>query len=175
MYCTDTMCARYQTPGQAAAEHYWQAIEPLWNFEASWRVLPTQRIPTVLALNGVTTGRMMRWGLIPYSGEVGYPLINATVEKLTTWYGWRYPWEHGRRCIFMMSGFYEPHVFPGGRKEPFYVHLRDRPIFGVGRHLGAQEGRRWVRGAVVRSDHEPSERAPGRGPQRKASHAGGAA
>ena len=51
-YCTDTMCARYQTPGRAAAERYWQVIEPLWNFEASWRVLPTQQIPTVLALNG---------------------------------------------------------------------------------------------------------------------------
>jgi putative SOS response-associated peptidase YedK len=30
-----------------------------------------------------------------------------------------------------MAGFYEPHVFADGRKEPFYVHLADRPIFGV--------------------------------------------
>jgi putative SOS response-associated peptidase YedK len=30
-----------------------------------------------------------------------------------------------------MRGFYEPHVFPGGRKEPFYVRVRDRPIFGA--------------------------------------------
>jgi|SRR6185437_11051912 len=82
-YCTDPMCARYQTPGQAVAERYWQLIESLWNFEASWRVLPTQQIPTVLAGNGVTTGRMMRWGLIPYSGESAYPLINATVEKVS--------------------------------------------------------------------------------------------
>ena len=122
------MCARYQSPGQATTERYWQLTEPLWNFEASWRVLPTQQIPTVLALNGVSTGRMMRWGLIPYSGESAYPLINATVEKLTTWHGWRYPWQHGRRRILPMSGFYEPHVFPGGRKEPFYVRVRDRPI-----------------------------------------------
>ncbi|HZT03838.1 MAG TPA: SOS response-associated peptidase [Steroidobacteraceae bacterium] len=125
------MCARYQTPSQAAAERYWQVIEPLWHFEPSWRVLPTEQIPIVLALNGVITGRMMRWGLIPYSGQSSYPLINATVEKLTTWYGWRYPWEHGRRCIFAMNRFYEPHVFPGGRKEPFYVRVRDRPLFGV--------------------------------------------
>jgi len=72
---------------------------------------------------------MMRWGLIPYSGSISYSLTNAT--GLTTWYGWRYPWEHGRRRIFAMSGFYEPHVFPAGRKEAFYVHLRDRPLFGV--------------------------------------------
>lgn len=77
------MCARYQTPSQAAAERYWSVIEPLWQFEPSWRVLPTQQIPVVLALNGMVTGRMMRWGLIPYSGSTSYPLINATVEKLT--------------------------------------------------------------------------------------------
>lgn len=43
----------------------------------------------MLALNGVATGCMMRWGLVlvPYSGESAYPLINAIVEKLTTWYG----------------------------------------------------------------------------------------
>lgn len=142
------MCARYQTPSQAAAERYWQVIEPLWRFEPSWRVLPTQQIPIVLALNGVVTGRMMRWGLIPYSGSTSYPLINATVEKLTTWYGWRYPWEHGRRCIFAMSGFYEPHVFPGARKELFYVHLRDRPIFGV---AGIWERKRGEDGAEALS------------------------
>jgi putative SOS response-associated peptidase YedK len=127
------MCARYQTPSQAAAERYWQVIEPLWHFEPKWRALPTKQISIFLSLNGSVAGRMMRWGLIPYSGSTSYPLINATVEKLTTWYGWRNPWEHGRRCIFPMSGFYEPHVFPGGRKEPLYVHLRDRPVFGVAR------------------------------------------
>jgi putative SOS response-associated peptidase YedK len=28
-------------------------------------------------------------------------------------------------------GFYDPHKFENGRKEPFYVHLVDRPLFGV--------------------------------------------
>ena len=30
-----------------------------------------------------------------------------------------------------MSGFYEFHIFPGGRKERVYVHLQDRPMFCV--------------------------------------------
>lgn len=125
------MCARYLTPAQAATERYWRAIAPLWRFEQSWRVLPTQQVPVVLTLDGVTTGRMMRWGLLPFRGNVPYPLINATVEKLGTWYGWRHPWERGQRCILAMAGFYEPHVFEAGRKEPFCVQLTDRPLFGV--------------------------------------------
>ena len=125
------MCARYLTPSQAAAERYWKTIAPVWRFSESWRVLPTQQIPVVLAIDGATTGRRMRWGLIPYTGTTKYPLINCTVEKLSTWYAWRHPWEHGQRCIFPMSGFYEPHLFEGGRKEPFVVKVQDHPIFGV--------------------------------------------
>lgn len=85
----------------------------------------------VIAADGAVTGRMMRWGLIQYSGEVKFPLINATVEKLESWYAWRRPWERRQRCVLVMSGFYEPHVFEDGRKEPFHVQLVDRSIFGV--------------------------------------------
>lgn len=125
------MCARFLTPAQAAAERYWKTIAPLWQFSESWRVLPTQQIPIVLELDGARTGRMMRWGLIPSSGSSRFPLINARVENLQTGWPWNFPWKSARRCIFVMSAFYEPHVFPGGRKEPFYVHLKDRAIFGV--------------------------------------------
>lgn len=120
------MYARFLTPTKAAAERYWCMIAPLRQFSAGWRVPPTQQIPTLLAVDGVTTGRMMRWGLILYRREIRCPLINAPVEKRDTWYGWRDPWEHGQRCIFTTSGFYEPRVFPGGRKEPLVVSIRDR-------------------------------------------------
>jgi putative SOS response-associated peptidase YedK len=85
----------------------------------------------VVSVKGVVTGRMMRWGLLPFRGEADFPLINATVEKLETWYAWKEPWERRQRCILAMAGFYEPHLFEDGRKEPFYVHLADRPLFGV--------------------------------------------
>jgi hypothetical protein len=54
------MCARFQTPAQAAAERYWQLIEPYWKFEPSWRVLPTDQVPVVLTIDGQRIGRMMR-------------------------------------------------------------------------------------------------------------------
>jgi putative SOS response-associated peptidase YedK len=128
------MCARFQTPAQSAAERYWRLIEPQWHFEPSWRVLPTDPIPVVLTLNGQLTGRMMRWDLIPYRnhGEpTGKVLINAKLENLESNYYWQAPWERRQRCILSMAGFYEPHKFPDGRKEPFYVHVADREIFGV--------------------------------------------
>ncbi|HET9107433.1 MAG TPA: SOS response-associated peptidase [Steroidobacteraceae bacterium] len=142
------MCARYQTPSQAAAERYWNVLEPLWRFEPSWRVLPTDPVPVVVSLDGAVTGQMMRWGLLPHSGEAKFPLINATVEKLETWYAWKQPWERGQRCILVMAGFYEPHLFEGGRKEPFYVHLADRPVFGV---AGLWDRRRQAGGSDVLS------------------------
>lgn len=56
-------------------------------------MLPTDPVPVVLTVDEKRTGRMMRWGLIPFSGESKFPLINATVEKLETWYAWQAPWE----------------------------------------------------------------------------------
>jgi putative SOS response-associated peptidase YedK len=128
------MCARFQTPAQRAAEQYWNLIDPVWQFEPSWRVLPTDPIPVVLSLQGQPTGRMMRWDLVPFRnrGEpTGKVLINAKAEGLETNYYWKGPWDRGQRCIVPMGGFYEPHQFAGGRKEPFYVHLADRELFGV--------------------------------------------
>jgi putative SOS response-associated peptidase YedK len=90
----------------------------------------------------------MRWGLLPFQGEANFPLINATVEKLETWYAWKQPWERRQRCILVMAGFYEPHVFEDGRKEPFYVHLADRPVFGV---AGLWDRRRQTDGTEVLS------------------------
>jgi putative SOS response-associated peptidase YedK len=77
---------------------------------------------------------MMRWDLIPYRNHgtpTGKVLINAKAENLDSNYYWSGPWLRRQRCLFCMAGFYEPHKYPDGRKEPFYVHLKDREVFGV--------------------------------------------
>jgi putative SOS response-associated peptidase YedK len=125
------MCARFLTAAQAAAERYWRMVDSLWRYDQSWRVLPTQQVPVLVSVNGERIGQMMRWGLIPYFGPSKFPLINTTAEKLDVWSGWKGPWERRQRCIFSMAGFYEPHLYENGRKEPFFVHLVDRAIFGV--------------------------------------------
>jgi putative SOS response-associated peptidase YedK len=128
------MCARFQTPSQAAAERYWRLLHSRWSFTASWRVSPTEQVPVVLNTKAGREGWMMRWDLIPYRNRgvpTGKVLINAKAENLTSNYYWSLPWQRGQRCLFCMAGFYEPHRYPNGRKEPFYVHLTDREIFGV--------------------------------------------
>lgn len=128
------MCARYQIPTQAQAEAYWQLLNSRWSFAASWRVLPTEQVPVVLHSAGGRVGWMMRWDLIPFHSHgkpTGKVLINAKVENLASNYYWRGPWSRRQRCIFCMAGFYEPHRFPDGRKEPFYVRVADREVFGV--------------------------------------------
>jgi putative SOS response-associated peptidase YedK len=97
-------------------------------------VLPTDPVPVVVMAGAERTGRMMRWDLIPYRQHgqpTGKVLINAKVEHLESNYYWQQPWTRRQRCIFSMAGFYEPHVYEGGRKEPFYVRLNDRDVFGV--------------------------------------------
>ena len=126
------MCARYQTPSQAATERYWQVIEPLWHFEPSWRVLPTQQIPIVLSVDGMTTAPTMRWGLISSSGSSRFPLINARAAHVQTGGPWKFARKSWRCCIFVMAAFYEPHAFSAGRKEPF-----------VGRLCGSDRSSAW--------------------------------
>ena len=67
-------------------------------------MLPTDPVPVILTIDGQRTGRMMRWGLVPFAGESKFPLINATVEKLETWYAWKAPWSRQQRCILTMGG-----------------------------------------------------------------------
>jgi putative SOS response-associated peptidase YedK len=128
------MCARYQIPTQAEAEAYWRLLHSRWSFAPRWRVLPTEQVPVVLNTSAGIAGWMMRWDLVPYRnhGEpTGKSLINAQAENLAAVHYWRAPWSRGQRCIFTMAGFYEPHRYADGRKEPFYVRLTDREVFGV--------------------------------------------
>lgn len=54
------MCEAIPEPFPGRDRALLQVIEPLWHFEPSWRVLPTQQIPIVVALNWLVAGRMMR-------------------------------------------------------------------------------------------------------------------
>jgi putative SOS response-associated peptidase YedK len=57
--------------------------------------------------------------------------INATVERIASAPSYRDPWHRGQRCILVMGGFYEPHVNEDGTRDPFFVQLADREVFGV--------------------------------------------
>jgi len=128
------MCGKYILAQAAKAERAMGIRRGRWEYPQSYRVLPTEQVPVVIANSGEREALQMRWGLIPW-WTYGVPLkastINATVERLGSAPSYRDPWKRGQRCILVMGGFYEPHVNVDGSRDPFFVHLTDREVFGV--------------------------------------------
>ena len=128
------MCGKYILAQAAKAERAMGIRRGRWEYPLSYRVLPTEQVPVVVSEAGEPAARMMRWGLIPYWAQ-GVPLkastINATVERLESAPSYRDAWRRGQRCILVMAGFYEPHVNEDGSRDPYFVHLTDREVFGV--------------------------------------------
>lgn len=127
------MCGRYILRQIAQAERAFALDRLSWTFSASYNIAPTQSVPVVRINGEIREGVMMRWGLIPYfcRGEPPkYSTINATVERLESNAAWRGPWERGRRCMLVADAFYEWHVEPDGRKQPFVIEVADQAVFG---------------------------------------------
>jgi putative SOS response-associated peptidase YedK len=128
------MCGKYILAQAAKAERAMGIRRGRWEYPLSYRVLPTEQVPVVLPLSSEREAAQMRWGLIPY-WAYGVPLkastINARVERLDNAPSYREPWSRGQRCILVMGGFYEPHVNADGSREPFFVRLAEREVFGV--------------------------------------------
>ncbi len=127
------MCGRYILAQQAKFERAVQLGRVHWEFTARYNVAPSQSVPVVRAADGVHEGVMMRWGLIPFFAHgvpPKYSTINATVEKLASGPAWRGPWKRGQRCIQLAAGFYEWHLEASGRKQPYFIHLTEEPVFG---------------------------------------------
>lgn len=127
------MCGRYVTKDQAAIERAFAIVKPWWRFETSYNVAPTQQVPVVRSVAGEREGVMMRWGLVPFFAKgvpPKYSTINARIETVETAASYRGPWKRGQRCIQVAAGFYEWHLSADGRKQPFFIHLADRDVFG---------------------------------------------
>jgi putative SOS response-associated peptidase YedK len=127
------MCGRYVSPEIAEAERNLTVDLALWReYERSYNVAPTDPVPVVRAVEGRREGLLMRWGLVPYFSRgipPKYSTINATVEKLATNPSWRGPWQRQQRCLMPATGFYEWHLYPDGRKQPFFIQLADQELF----------------------------------------------
>lgn len=77
---------------------------------------------------------MMRWGLVPASAKApeigqGAPRVGSNAIESSQEY--RTVWLYGQRCIVPLAGFYIWQRTPAGHRQPFYVRLVNRPVFGV--------------------------------------------
>ena len=128
------MCGKYILAQAAKAERAMRIQRGHWDYPLSYRVLPTEQVPVVVAANGEREAALMRWGLVPWWTH-GVPLkastINATAERLEHAPSYRDPWRRGQRCLFVMGGFFEPHLNEDGSRDQYFVRLTDREVFGV--------------------------------------------
>ena len=128
------MCGKYILAQAAKAERAMGIRRGHWEYPVSYRVLPSEQVPVVVQREGEREATQLRWGLVPWWAH-GVPLkastINATVERLGSAPSYRDAWRRGQRCIFVMGGFYEPHLNEDGSRDQYFVRLAEREVFGV--------------------------------------------
>ena len=123
------MCGRYtQThTGADLAAAFQLTTEPAP--PPRYNIAPSQPVCAVIAGRGY---RIFQWGLVPSWAKdykIGYRLINARSETAAEKPSFRAAFKR-RRCLIPADGFYEWQR-TAGKKQPFYIHLRDRPVFAL--------------------------------------------
>ena len=125
------MCGRYtQThSGSDLAAAFQLTTEPAP--PPRYNIAPSQPVCAVIADREY---RIFQWGLVPSWAKdykIGYRLINARSETAAEKPSFRAAFKR-RRCLIPADGFYEWQRTANNRKtQPFYIHLRDRPVFAL--------------------------------------------
>ncbi len=128
------MYERLVIPDQEEAEQEISVAHRWWTFSARFNVAPSQSVPIVRMHNGESEAVMMRWGFVPspVKGAVtklGAAHINLRVLESSKDFG--QAWLHGQRCIIPLAGFYVWQRASKGFRQPYYVRLVNRLVFGA--------------------------------------------
>ena len=128
------MSERLVIPSRADVEREFSVARPWWQFSLRFNVAVSQRVPVVRMHERETEGVMMRWGLVPAAakGDVTQGNGRAPSDTLHSAEPLRSPWLHGQRGILPLAGFYVWQRTEAGHRQPYYVRLVNRPVFGVG-------------------------------------------
>lgn len=128
------MCQRYALSDQVVAEREFLPATAWWKFAAKFNVSAEQYVPAIRLHDGCSEGVMLRWGLIPAwlegrpSGPPKVSVHNSCIERSKIY---RMPWLNGQRCILPVAGFYTWQLTHEGHRQPFFVRLIDRSVFGI--------------------------------------------
>jgi hypothetical protein len=109
------------------------SVEPTYN------TAPGQTLPVIVPVASGRTLASMRWGLVPWwarDEKIGYKLINARAETVSTKSGFRTALRE-RRCLVPTNWFYEwkgkkgakiPHVIQRSRAEYSLTRSASSPV-----------------------------------------------
>jgi putative SOS response-associated peptidase YedK len=128
------MCQRYVLPDQFAAEREFLPATAWWKFSAKFNVAAPQYVPAIRLHESQSEGVMLRWGLIPswFEGEpVGPPKACVQSDRVERSKLYRMPWLSSQRCILPVAGFYTWQLTCDKYRQPFFVRLINRSVFGL--------------------------------------------
>ena len=140
------MCERYVMADAEQAEREFGVVRRWWQFSPSFNVGPSRYVPVIRMHDGQAEGVMLRWGLIPDWAEADAAkacAVTASLAEVEHAAATRGGWELGRRCIVPMFGFYAWQMTWQGHRQPFFVRLVNRQVFGVAAvwdHTEADDG-----------------------------------
>ena len=104
-----------------------------WRFTAKYNVAPNQYVPAIRWHDGQSEAVMMRWGLVPASaeGRTDDSPLSIDESEIMASPQFRSPWLEGQRCILPVSGFYAWQLTNRRYRQPYFVHLLNRSVFGI--------------------------------------------
>jgi putative SOS response-associated peptidase YedK len=100
-------------------------------FKKHYNIGPSQEVLTVLNTNPPRL-TFTQCGLIPYwakDKKIGYKMINARAETLTSKPSYKEPFKK-RRCIVFADGFFEWKRVDKS-KAPYFIHMKSREPFAI--------------------------------------------
>lgn len=128
------MSDRVVIPDRTAAERDLSVTQPWWEFTVRFNVALSQKLPVARVHGRELEGVMMRWGLVPSSakGDVTRgTCARVPSNALLSSEHFRTAWLHGQRGIVPLAGFYVWQRTQAGYRQPHYVRLVNRLVFGV--------------------------------------------
>lgn len=128
------MCGRFalDTDFEKIREQFGvETINPLKSFN----IAPTEAALCIMKSNDELTAVEMRFGIVPWYAQNKKPslLLNARVETVTEKAAFRQSLKY-RRCLVLMSGFFEWQHSKEGKntiKQPYYISRKDKKLMAV--------------------------------------------
>jgi putative SOS response-associated peptidase YedK len=128
------MCDRYVLPDQATAEREFLPARAWWKFTPRFNVAAQQYVPAIRWHDGQSEAVMMRWGLIPSWAEgkwIDPPPACVDIDEIQSSATFRGAWLNSQRCILPIAGFYAWQLTDAKYRQPFFVGLLERSVFGL--------------------------------------------
>jgi putative SOS response-associated peptidase YedK len=121
-------------PDRAEVERELSVANPWWQFSVRYNVGVPESIPVARMHERESEGVMMRWGFVPSLAKGNVALggrSHVRDDALVSSEDVRTAWLFGQRGIVPLAGFYVWQRTQAGYRQPFYVRLVNRLVFGV--------------------------------------------